>query len=304
MGYLGMLYDPLCKLSGSGAGLQIGLASVERVFEVLDGTSEIIERSDALPLARRARTLTLEQVGFQYSPGRQILHGLNARIEPGEMVAFVGPSGAGKSTLLNLLPRFYDVSQGAIKLDGHDIRNVKLRDLRKQVAIVSQESIMLPTTIAENIAYGRAGAMLSEIQSAAALAGASGFIEELPAQYATMLNEGGQNLSGGQRQRIAIARALLTESPFIVLDEPTSALDPLNEQLVTEMLERLKGRRTVLLVTHRLSSVVHCDQIFVLHQGRIVEQGTHEELLMAEGHYAAMANRQGMRQCEFAPVAS
>ena len=292
MTYLGMLYDPMCKLSGAGASMLHGVAGAQRVFEVLDQHAAITDRPDAISLAQQPRALTLENTVFEYAPGRQVLRGVSARIEPGEMVAFVGSSGVGKSTLLNLLPRFYDPADGALRLDDHDIRDVKLSDLRKHVALVLQESVILPTTIAENIAYGRPQATLAEIKQAAELAGANGFIEEMPDGYATKILEGGQNLSGGQRQRIAIARALLTEAPIIVLDEPTSALDPHHEQLITNTLDALKGMRTIVIVSHRLSTVVNCDQIFVMHEGKIVERGTHEQLVRQNGMYHNMARFQ------------
>jgi ABC-type multidrug transport system fused ATPase/permease subunit len=213
------------------------------------------------------------------------------------MVAFVGSSGVGKSTLLNLLPRFYDPTGGAMMLDGIDARNVRVRDLRKHVALVLQESVILPTTIAENIAYGRPDATVQQIRAAAKLAGAADFIERLPEGYSTHIAEGGQNLSGGQRQRISIARALLTEAPFVILDEPTSALDPQHELLVTRSLSEMKGQRTIILVSHRLSTVLQADQIFVMDGGRIVERGTHEQLLAHRGIYYNMA----LHQLQLAP---
>ena len=292
MTYLAMLYDPMCKLSGAGASMLHGLAGAERVFEVLDQDPGISDRPDGIALPQQPRTLRLENVSFRYGDGKQVLDGVNVNVKPGEMVAFVGSSGVGKSTLLNLLPRFYDPCSGAIKLDEHDIRDVKLADLRKHVALVLQESVILPTTIAENIAYGRPRATLEEVREVAVMAGASAFIEQTPDGYATKITEGGQNLSGGQRQRIAIARALLTEAPIMVLDEPTSALDPHHEQLITATLANLKGMRTIVIVSHRLSTVVNCDQIFVMHEGRIVERGTHRELVDRRGHYYEMARFQ------------
>jgi len=198
----------------------------------------------------------------------------------------------GKSTLLNLLPRFYDPTGGAIRLDGTDVRDVRVRDVRKHVALVLQESVILPTTVAENIAYGRPRATPEQIREAALLAGADEFIAALPDGYNALVAEGGANLSGGQRQRISIARALLTEAPIVVLDEPTSALDPEHESQVTLALRSLKGGRTIVLVSHRLGVVADCDRIFVMDDGKIVEQGTHEELLARRGFYYAMARHQ------------
>jgi ABC-type multidrug transport system fused ATPase/permease subunit len=210
----------------------------------------------------------------------------------------------GKSTLLNLLPRFYDVGTGTIKLDGMDIRRAKLQDLRKHIALVLQDNIMLPATIAENIGYGRPDASEAEIREAARLAMADEFIMALPDGYDTEVAEGGANLSGGQRQRIAIARALLTGAPIIVMDEPTSALDPHHEHLVTQSLNSLKGKRTILIVSHRLSTVVGCDQIFVMEKGRVAEHGTHGELVSQGGLYRQMAQHQmNLPEAEAAAVA-
>jgi ABC-type multidrug transport system fused ATPase/permease subunit len=289
MTYLGMLYDPLCKISGSGGSLQSGIASAQRVFEVLDAESTIKDAPDAIALPQMPRTLVLDNVAFHYKDGPNVLEGIDVEIKPGEMVAFVGSSGGGKTTLLNLLPRFYDPSQGAIRLDDIDVRQIKLHDLRKHIALVLQDSILLPTSIAENIGYGRPGATSEQIRHAAILAGADDFIRELPDGYDTMIIEGGQNLSGGQRQRVAIARALVTEAPIIILDEPTSALDPLHEQLLTSTLRSLKRHRTIIIVSHRVQTLTSCDQIFVLDSGRIAEHGPHRDLLAQQGHYAAMA---------------
>ena len=292
LGWLGLLYEPLNRLSTSGSAFRQGVAGIERVFEVLDQEPVVRDAPDAAVLAVKPRVLELAKVDFEYRPGEAVLRDVSARVGPGEMVAFVGPSGAGKSTLLALLPRFYDPTRGAITLDGTDIRTVKLRDLRKHVALVLQDSLILPVSVGQNIAYGRPDASDEDVRRAAQLAGAHGFIEKLPQGYATKLVEGGQDLSGGQRQRIAIARALATEAPVIVLDEPTSALDPQNEQMVTETLLGLKGRRTVIIVSHRLSTVSDCDRIYVMDEGRIVEQGTHEELIERRGVYYRMAKHQ------------
>jgi ATP-binding cassette, subfamily B, bacterial len=283
----------LCALTGFAANVQGGVAGAQRVFEVLDRDPAIRDVPGAIPMARKPRVLEFDDVSFSYE-GRtsSVLDHISSKITPGQMVAFVGSSGAGKSTLLNLLPRFYDPTSGAVRLDGIDVRNVRLADLRKQVALVLQESVILPTTIAENIAYGRPRATRQQIREAARLAGAAEFIERMPEGYNTVICEGGQNLSGGQRQRISIARALLTEASFIVLDEPTSALDPLHEQMIVQTLQKLKGLRTIILVSHRLSTVRDCDQIFVMSAGKIVEQGTHEQLLEEHGVYHQMASHQ------------
>ncbi|MDB5302361.1 MAG: hypothetical protein JWO87_4024 [Phycisphaerales bacterium] len=290
--YLGMLWGPLCSITGFFYNVQNGVVGAKRVFEVLDRDPSIADKPGALPLPRMPRRLDLDRVSFSYGSGKPVLRDVRVRIEPGEMVAFVGSSGVGKSTLLNLLPRFYDPTGGAIRLDGIDARDVKVADLRKHVALVLQENVILPTTVAENIAYGRPGATLEEVRRAADLAGAAEFIEHLPLGYDSPAAEGGQNFSGGQRQRIAIARALLTQAPFIVLDEPTSSLDPLHERHITDTLKKLKGLRTIILVSHRLSTVVHCDRIYVMDGGAVVESGTHLELLARGGLYASMASQQ------------
>ena len=209
------------------------------------------------------------------------------------MVGFVGPSGAGKSTLLQLIPRFYDTVEGSVQLDGIDVRDIARADLRRHIALVPQECLLLPATVAENIAYGRPGATMEQVRTAAELAGADDFIANLDNGYDTLLEEGGTNLSGGQRQRLSIARALLTDAPILVLDEPTSALDPEHARQVLSTLHNLRRRRTVILVTHHLSSVAGCDQIFVLDAGRILERGTHTELLEKDGLYVDLLRADG-----------
>jgi ABC-type multidrug transport system fused ATPase/permease subunit len=292
LAYVDGVYAPLQTLGSTGASIAGAVASVQRVQEVLDRDPIIHDGPHAMHLPTRPRTLSLENVAFAYKTEEPVLRGISAEIAPGEMVAFVGSSGVGKTTLLNLLPRFYDPTGGAIRLDGNDARQIKIADLRKHIALVLQESVMLPTTIRENIAYGRPDAPDAAVRRAAELAGAAAFIEKFEMKYEAPVAEGGSNLSGGQRQRIAIARALLTEAPIVVLDEPTSALDPTHEQLITQTLSQLKRQRTMILVSHRLSTVIDCDRIFVMDDGRIVERGTHAELLAMRGVYFAMARHQ------------
>lgn len=300
---LGNLYGPLNKLSTAGAAIAGGVSGVQRVFEVLDRDPIIKDAPDAISLPRQPRILELDHVTFWYAPENPVLRDLSCTISPGQMVAFVGSSGVGKTTLLNLLPRFYDPVSGALKLDGHDLRQVKIRDLRRHVALVLQESVVLPTTVSENIAYGRPDASESQIRHAAEMAGAASFIEKLPQKYATLISESGQNLSGGQKQRISIARALLTEAPIIIMDEPTSALDPQHEAMIVDTLRQLKRLRTVIIVSHRLSTVADCDHIFVMDEGKIIEQGTHDDLVKQRGLYFKMARHQmKLEDSEAAPV--
>ena len=229
MDYTRKLWEPLKWLTEFIAKVQFHVAASRRVFHVLDTPTTIAEAPDAAPLALKPRTLTLDRVSFGYREGQRVLRDASAEIPPGAMVAFVGPSGTGKSTLLNLMLRFYDPTEGALRLDGCDFRSARIPDLRAHMALVGQESVMLPVSVADNIRYGRPEAKDGEVAEAAAMAGAAAFIRDLPEGYDTVLAEGGQNLSGGQRQRIAIARALLTQAPFLILDEPTSALDPAHE---------------------------------------------------------------------------
>jgi ABC-type multidrug transport system fused ATPase/permease subunit len=286
------LYDPIFKLSGAGAEMRKNMAGMQRVYEVLDTPIDIKDSPDAISMEVEPRTLEFDHVSFSYGDGPPVLKELSVIVRPGEMVAFVGPSGVGKSSLLGLLPRFYDPVSGKILLGDHDTRKIKLRDLRKHIALVLQDALILPTSVAENIGYGKPDATPAQIRQAAELSGAHDFIESLPQKYDTILNESGNNLSGGQRQRLSIARALATEAPILVLDEPTSALDPQNEQMITETLGALKRHRTMIVVSHRLSTVADCDRIYVMEAGRIIEQGTHEELIAKGGAYYRMARHQ------------
>ncbi len=287
--YLGMLWGPLCQLTGFSASVQSGAACATRVFEILDSDPVIADLPNAIPLPPKLRRLELDGVTFGYDPQRPVLREVSLAIEPGQLVAFVGASGVGKSTLLNLLPRFYDPTQGSIRLDGTDLRNLRIKDLRKNVALVLQDSVILPTSIAENISYGRANATRDQINAAADMAGATEFIEQMENGFDTTIAEGGVNLSGGQRQRLAIARALVTEAPFILLDEPTSALDPHHERLITKLLSSLKRCRTVIVVTHRLSTTIACDQIFAMQSGRIIQRGNYWSLIQQPGLFCDMA---------------
>lgn len=292
LAYLNKFYEPLNKMTGSGSTFAQATVQAKRVFEVLDQKPVIVDPVNPVPLPKQPRLIELKNISFEYLPDKPILREVSATIQPGRMVAFVGESGVGKSTILSLLPRFYDVTSGKIELDGHDVRTVSLSDLRAHVAIVLQENPLLPASVADNISYGVPDATMEQIRAAAAAAESDDFIERLPDGYNTVLNENATNISGGQRQRLAIARALITEAPILILDEPTSALDPQNEQLITQTLSRLKGQRTIIIVSHRLSTVADCDEIFVMEGGRITERGRHEELIARRGSYYQMAKHQ------------
>ena len=273
LAYIGDLYDPLTKLSSSGSSMISAMAGVDRVFQVLDREESIKDAPGAVNLPCQPRTLSMDHVAFSYRDGEDVLRDMHVEVHPGEMVAFVGSSGVGKTTLLNLFPRFYDPTRGSLKLDNRDLRTITLKSLRAHIALVLQESIILPTTVAENIRYGSPTSTIAAVREAARMAG-------------------GTNLSGGQRQRIAIARALLTEAPIIVMDEPTSALDAEHEQYITETLRSLKGQRTIIIVSHRLSTVADCDRIYVMDAGAVVETGTHQQLVEMKGAYYRMARHQ------------
>jgi subfamily B ATP-binding cassette protein MsbA len=280
-----LMYTPIKKLSRVNANLNQAIAASERIFEMLDTHSEVLDRPAAVPLAPMQRSVEFRNVSFAYDNGGRttILHDVSFTVGAGQVVAIVGLSGAGKTTLVNLIPRFYDVTDGAILIDGHDIRGVTLQSLRRQISIVTQETVLFDDTIARNIAYGAPAATPQEIEAAARAAHAHDFIAALPQRYESRIGERGQRLSGGQRQRLAIARALLKNAPILVLDEATSSLDAESELLVQDALANLMLNRTSFVIAHRLSTVRRADAIIVLDRGSIVEMGRHDELLARPG---------------------
>ena len=324
LAYLAQFYEPLNQLSHVGATVSDARAGIQRVFELLDAIEEVRDAPAARPILKRTAEgdssnlippdhglrsptaagetptplrlrgeIVFERVSFEYGTGRPVLRDVSFTLPAGATAAIIGPSGVGKTTLLQLLPRFYDPTAGAVRLDGIDLRELRLKDLRSQVAVVFQEGILLPATVAENIAYGKPQAGLGEIQAAARAAHADEFIRNLPQGYETLVGEGAARLSVGEKQRLNLARAFLKDAPILVLDEPTSALDAESEALVTASLNELRRNRTTLWVAHRLATIHQANKIFVLEGGRLTEAGSPEELLGQGGYFARVFKTQG-----------
>ncbi len=287
-----MAYQPIRGLANLNSSLQLGLAAADRIFRLLDYRPAIVTKPGAKPLEITAGSVEFEGVHFQYDEDKSALIDLSISFAPGQTTALVGPSGAGKSTILNLIPRFYDPNEGRILIDGQEIQNVTIDSLRRSIALVSQDVTMFNDTVRANIAYGRSNATEEEIVEAARGAAAHEFISELPDGYDTMVGERGLRLSGGQRQRISIARAMLRDAPILLLDEATSSLDSESERQVHLALDRLKRGRTTIVIAHRLSTVSDASCIYVMDRGRVVEKGTHMELLDHDGLYARYCRMQ------------
>jgi subfamily B ATP-binding cassette protein MsbA len=283
-----LAYQPIKTLAGLNANLQEGLAAAQRLFTVLDVEPEIRERDNAPALKIAGGEIRFDNVRFSYGHDMEALKGVTLDIPAGKTVALVGASGAGKSTIMNLIPRFYDATSGAVRIDGQDVRDVTLVSLRSAIGLVSQEVSLFDDTVRANIAYGRFGASEAEIEAAAAAAAADDFIRALPEGYDTPVGEHGVKLSGGQRQRLSIARAMLKNAPILLLDEATSSLDTESERQVQTALKTLMRGRTTLVIAHRLSTVIAADIIYVIDEGRVVERGNHAELLRRDGAYARL----------------
>jgi subfamily B ATP-binding cassette protein MsbA len=288
--YLSNMYKPMRDLSKMTDTVSKASVGYERIKEVLETESRVRDLPRARRAARFRGDIKFEDVSFSYQPDTPVLKNVSLEITPGQTAAFVGPTGAGKSTIISLVARFYDPTSGVIKIDGQDIRSYTLRSLRQQMSFVLQDTLLFRAPLWKNIAYGKPEARRSEIVRAAELANAHEFIEKLPEGYDTVAAEKGISLSGGQRQRIAIARAILRESPILILDEPTSSLDASSEQLVVEALERLMEGKTSIIIAHHLATIRNADVIFVVKDCTVVERGTHEQLMAAGGVYAEMYN--------------
>lgn len=291
-GFLAHLYLPTRRLADVSSVVQEQLAAIDRVFALLDAKPEIQDAAHARPLLEPAGRVAFRHVTFGYNPDTPVLFDIDFEAEPGEAIALVGRSGAGKSTLISLVPRFYDVQSGAVEVDRIDVRDVTLRSLRENVGLVLQDTILFSGTIRENILYGRHNASETEMRRAAAMAHVDEFVQGFPRGFDTIIGERGLSLSGGQKQRISIARAFLRDPRILILDEATSNLDSHAEHLIQDSLAELMRGRTTLVIAHRLSTIVDCDRVLVMDHGRIVQMGTHDELIRSPGLYRALCEEQ------------
>ncbi len=289
--YLAAVYNPLSSIAHTTGSLQQAVVSARRVREVLALTPEPLDVPGGLDAAGIVGEIRFESVGFAYDATRPILSEVSFSAKPGELIAVVGLTGAGKTTLVSLIPRFFEPTSGRVLVDGHDVADYALRSLRERIALVPQDTVLFEGTIAENIRYGRLEATDQEVEAAARAAQVHGFVERLPQGYATPIAEAGATLSGGERQRLGIARALLKDAPILILDEPTSSLDAISEQSVFDALKHLRDGRTTIVIAHRLSTVRDASRILVLHEGRLIAQGTHDHLLVSSDLYRRMCAR-------------
>lgn len=288
---MALVYSPIKKLNISYNDFQRCLGAAERVFEIIDRKPEIVDAPDAITLQRVQGDVDFCNVSFRFGES-WVLRDITLSARRGDIIALVGPSGGGKTTLVSLIPRFYEVTEGAVKVDGYDVRALAVESLMSQIALVDQETTLFNDTLANNIRYGKPGASDTEVQAAARAAYAHDFISEMPEGYETNIGDRGVRLSGGQRQRICIARALLKDAPILILDEATSALDTESEQMVQSALNNLMQNRTTFVIAHRLSTIVNADRILVLEKGTIIEDGTHEQLLGRDGLYQKLYSMQ------------
>ncbi len=301
--FLFTIFQPLKELSGLNNRIQTGMSAAERIFHILDENKEVYDKPGAKKLTGFGDSIVFDAVSFRYNEeDQQVLHDINLTIERGEMVAFVGPSGAGKSTLVDLIPRFYDLGIGSISIDGTDVQDYSLHSLRKQIGVVTQESILFNDTVKMNIAYGLDGVSDEQIVEAAKSANALEFILNMEDGMETVIGEKGVKLSGGQKQRLSIARAIFKNPPILILDEATSALDSESERLVQEAIDKLMKNRTVLVIAHRLSTIIHADKIVCMNRGRIEGIGSHEILLNDSSTYRRLYEIQFRHQLRRAPV--
>jgi ATP-binding cassette, subfamily B, bacterial len=286
--YLGKMYKPMQELSKMTDSWSKAATAYERIREIMDMDGEVTDLPGARRLSHLKGAIEFDRVTFGYDPNCPILEDMNFRIEAGQLAAFVGPTGAGKTTIISLIPRFYDPVSGAVKIDGVDIRRFQQKSLREHISVVLQETVLFQGTVWQNIAYGKPNANRAEIMKAAELANASEFIEKMPKGYDTLVGERGVSLSGGQRQRIAIARAVIRDTPILILDEPSSGLDAESEKLVFDALDRLMKGKTSIVIAHRLSTIRSADVIFVVKDGRLVESGKHDQLAASGGLYSEL----------------
>lgn len=290
--YLRQFTRPFVEIANIYNNFQTAVAGAERVFEIMDETPEPPDREDSLPLKNPKGDITFNNVSFGYTEDKQILKNISLHIPAGTQVAIVGPTGSGKSTIINLLTRFYDVTDGSIELDGHDLRDYKMEDLREAFGVVLQDTALFQASIRDNISYGQENVSLEDIKKAACLAGADSFIDRMPHGYDTVLNQGGTELSQGERQLLTIARAVLTNAPIMILDEATSSVDTVTEQKIRKAMLEICDNRTSFIIAHRLSTIRDSDLIILIEDGQIAEKGTHNELLALNGKYAEMYRTQ------------